>query len=297
MSFRPYATYSGYIALGIALVSGAAAMWLIDSLLQQSDPTELFKLLVGLLVALGLTGVALYWTLIAFKLDYHLNRNGLAIQWGLSQQRIPINAIEEVVPGKDIAMPPTFRGINLGGLRFGWGDLAGYGPLKFQTTAPLTQSLLIVTANQSYVISPRQPDAFVKAWRTRQELGPTQQWTTQVRRQWPFSIPLLADPLTWWLLGLAVLLCLALFGYISLNYPDLPPSLPVGFNSLGRADRIADKATLFILPAAGVIVWLVNAFLGSLMYRREKVGAYLLWGSSIAMQLTLWVAVLTITAG
>ena len=297
MSFRPYATYSGFVSLAIALVSGVAAMWFIDLLLRQTDPTELFKLFIGLLVALGLTGVALYWSLIAFKLDYHLNRNGLAIQWGLGQQRIPIKAIEEIVSGSDITMPPTFRGINLGGLRFGWGDLAGYGRLKFQTTAPLTQSLLIVTTNQSYVISPRQPDAFVKAWQVRQELGPTQQWTTQVRHQWPFSIPVLADPLTWWLLGVAALLCLALLGYISLNYPALPPSLPVHFNSLGRADRVADKATLFILPAAGVIVWLVNAFLGGLIYRHEKVGAYLLWGSSIAMQLCLWVAVLTITAG
>ena len=63
-----------------------------------------------------------------------------------------------------------------------------------------------------------------------------------------------------------------------------------------RADRIADKLVLFTLPAAGAIVWLTNAILGSLIYRREKVAAYLLWGSSIAMQLCLWVAVLTITA-
>jgi len=265
MSFRPYATYSGFIALGIAVVSGMAAIWLIASLLQQDDPTELFKLLVTLLVALGLTVAALYWTLIAFRLDYHLNRNGLAIQWGLGQQRIPIKAIEEVVPGKDIIVPATFRGINLGGLRFGWGDVAGYGPLKFQTTASLTQSLLVVTANQSYVISPRQPDAFLKAWHARQELGPTQQWTSQVRREWPFNSPLLADSLTWWLVGIAALLWLALLGYIALSYPDLPPSVPISFNSLGRADRIADKAALFTLPTAGVIVWLVNAFLGSLI--------------------------------
>ena len=47
--------------------------------------------------------------------------------------------------------------------------------------------------------------------------------------------------------------------------------------------------------AAGAIVLGLNTLLGSLIYRREKVAAYLLWGSAIVMQIFLWLAVLTIT--
>ena len=98
------------------------------------------------------------------------------------------------------------------------------------------------------------------------------------------------------MLGSAALLLLALLGYISLNYLDFPQALPIHFDSLGRADRIASRVFLFTLPAAGAIVWGINFILGSLIYRREKIGAYLLWGSTIAMQLGLWMALLTIIA-
>lgn len=293
MSFQPYPTRSGFIFSGLAVVFGALAIWLINLLVGQREPAQLFMLLVSLLIVLALAGLALYWSLVAFKLDYHLNRNGLAIQWGLGQQRIPINTIENIVSGQNMAA--VFKGFTVDGLPLGWGNLADNRPLKFRASAPLAQSLLVMTTNQAYVISPRRPEAFILAWQARQELGPTQHWSTGIRRRWPFNIALLNDPLAGWLLGLSATLCLALLGYLSLNYAGLPPSLPVHFNNLGHADRIADKATLFILPAAGGLVLLFNALLGSLIYRWEKVGAYLLWSSSVVMQLCLWVAMLTIT--
>ena len=294
MSFQPRPTYSGFIFLAVALFSGLTTLLLLGLLLERSDPAELINVLVGLVFALGLTVAALYWALVVFRLDYYLSRNGLAIRWGWGQLRIPLNRIERVVPGKDLSRPPTFRGVNLAGLHLGRGELDEDGPVSFRTTAPLAQSLLVVTANQAFVISPQNPDAFLKAWQLRRELGPTQQWTVQVRRQWPFNLPLLNDPLTWWLLGIAALICLALYGYISYRFEQIPPSLPIHFNSLGQADRIADKNVLFLLPAAGGLVLIVNTLLGSIVYHREKLATYLLWGSSVVMQLCLWVAALTI---
>jgi hypothetical protein len=297
MSFQPYPTRSGFIFLGVTFLFIIVAAFLTRSLLQQNDPPAIFNLLVGLLIVLGIIGATLHWTLVAFKLGYHLNRNGLAIQWGLGQQLIPFNLIQTIIPGKDITMPAKFRGANIAGLRVGRGELPGYGLLKFRATAPLADSLLIITPQQAYVISPNQPQAFLRAWHMRQPLGATQQWYEGVRRRWPFNIALLTDPLTWWLLTIAAFFCFALLGYLSLNYPDLPASLPIHYNNLGQADRIADKMTLFTLPAAGGIVWAVNLLLGSFFYQQEKLAAYLLWSSTVVMQFCLWVAVLTITAG
>ena len=296
MSFRPYPTRSGFITLAVTVISGATTILLINQLLQQNDPLQIFKYLIWMLVALGITGVALYLSLVAFRLDYHLSRNGVTIQWGLGQQRIPIEAIEKIIFGQQINTLPNFSSVNLGGLRLGWGESSDYGPLKLRTTAPTDHSLLIVTPNVSYLISPHQPQAFIKAWQIRRELGPTQHWNAQTRRQWPFNLPQFTDPLTWWLLAIAAALCFVLFGYIALQYANLPQALPVHFNNLGRADRIANKVTLFVFPAAGTLVWLVNGVLGILFYRREKVAAYFLWGSSIAMQLCLWLATLTIAS-
>ena len=294
MSFNPCPTRSGFIFLAITIASGIATLTLLNLLLRQSDPANTTSALIGLVIALAVTAAALYWTFVTFKLDYHLSRNGLVIRWGLGQLRIPISKIDQVVSGQALSSSPLFRGIKLGGLHVGQGELADYGPLTFRSTAPLAQSLLVVTTNQTYVISPRQPEAFLKALQARRELGPTQQWTVQIRRTWPLNKPLLNDPLTWWLLGAASLICLALLGYISSRYTGLPPSLPIHFNSLGHADRIADKNVLYLLPAAGFLVLIVNALLGSLIYSKEKLAAYLLWGSSVVMQLCLWMAGFTI---
>ena len=293
MHFQPYPTRSGFVSLGIALISAAIAVFLITLLPQQNNLPDVFKLLLGVFVMLGLTSTALYWTQIAFRLDYHLNRNGLAIQWGFAQQLIPFESIKNIIPGQELSTSTTFKGINIAGLRFGWGELAGYGAIKFYTTATLANSLLIVTPGQSYVISPRQPGKFLHAWQARQSLGPTQTWPAGIRRNWPLNTPLLADPLTWRLLGLAALTCLALFGYLSLTFPELPRQLPIQFDISGQA-RMADKSILFAFPGLGLFIMILNAILGSLIYRYEKVGAYLLWGSAIAMQVCLWVAVLTI---
>ena len=295
MNFQPYPTRSGFVSLGIVLIAGAVAVLLIKLLPQQNNLPDIFKLLVGVLLISGAIGLALYWAVIAFKLHYYLSRNGLAIQWGLAQQLIPFESIEKIVPGKNLSTSPKFRGLNIAGLRLGWGELTEYGQLKFHATATLAESLLVVTPHQTYVISPRQPDNFLRAWQARQPLGPTQAWPVGLRRSWPLSYPLLADPLTWRFSGLGALACFALLGYLCLIFPELPRSLPIHFDAFGVADRIADKSALFVLPAVGAAVLVINTLLGSLVYRWEKVAAYLLWGSALAMQICLWFAMLTLT--
>jgi hypothetical protein len=297
MIFQTYPTRSGFIYLGLTTMAGALAVFLITRLPQQSSLPQVFTLLVGILLVLGIMGIALYWAIVAFRLHYDLNRNGLAIQWGLVQQRIPFENIERVIPVKNLPALPAFKGINfnLGGIRFGWGELAEYGRLRFHSTANLAESLLVVTPHYTYVISPLQSDQFIHAWQTRQTLGPTQKWIPGVRRSWPFNYPLLADPFFWGFLGLSALACFALFGYLSLTFPQLPRSLPIHFNAFGLADRIADKSALFNLPIVGALTLALNTVLGSLIYRWEKVAAYLLWGSALTFQLCLWLAILTLT--
>jgi hypothetical protein len=304
MTFQPYPTRSGFVALVVAIFSGAAAIYLLYIILQPGQETltaiagmftldiiaTTFVLLVSCLLALLVALTSVYWTLIAIKLSYHLDRNGLIIQWGLTQYRIPFDTIQTVMPGQEVSTTAKFRQINLAGLRFGRGWLDDHGPLKFQTTASLVDSLLVATPRQTYVISPHQPERFLQAWQERQALGPTQQWSTTLHRSWPLTSPLLADRLAWWFLGIAALLWLALAGYLAFTYSNLPASLPVYFTALGRAGRISSKTTLLILPAAGAGVWLVNALLGELVYHKDRLAAYFLWGSTLLMQVCLGVA-------
>jgi hypothetical protein len=296
MTFQPYPTRANFILLGLAMLAGLVAVALLNLLPRQSELSHIFGLIVGILLMLGLMGLALYWSVVAAKLRYELNRNGLTIQWGAAQQLVPFESIQQIIPGRALSTPPAFVGLNLAGLRLGWGKMADFGKLKFHTTAPPTESLFVVTPVQTYVISPSQPDQFLQAWQARQTLGPTQKWVSEIQWNWPLNNPLLTDPLTWWLLGLAFVACLALFGYFSFTFAQLPRSLPIHFNSFGVPDRIADKSTLFNLPTVGLLVLVINTGLGILVYRWEKVGAYLLWGSALTLQICLWVAAITLTA-
>lgn len=295
MNLPPYPTKSGHFALAIAVFCAVITLILIDALLQQTTPSAIFWLLISCLVALAGVVVAGYWSIVGFKLNYHLNRNGLTIRWGLCQQRIPLNHIESIIPGQQLEQPINFSGVNFAGLRIGWGTTDEQEPVTFRTTAPLERSLLIVTPEQIYVISPENPDAFLKAWQDRQMLGPTHRWQEDAQWGWPLTIDMLIDPLSWWLIGSATFICLTLLGYVSLNYAELPPSLPIHFDNFGQADRIVDKINLFALPAVGGIALSLNIVLGGLIHHREKVAAYMLWGSTIVVQLFLWIATLTIT--
>lgn len=295
MTFRPYPTRSGLISLGAAIVFAALAMYSLTVLFSRQPPAQMFWSLLGVLAALALALLAVYWTNSAFNLRYYLDRNGLIIYWGLAQQAVPFEHIRQIIPGSTLTGDATFRGVNLAGLRAGSGRHPEIGALRYRTTAPLADSTLVITKTGGYVISPQQPQKFMAAWQSRQPLGPTRQWAERTRRPWPFSNPLLADRLAWGLLGGGLLLLLALLGYIALNYVDFPGALPVHFNNLGRADRIAPKIFLLVLPTVGATVWLFNLLLGSLIYPREKVGARLLWGSTVLLLLCMWVALFTIT--
>lgn len=295
MTFYPYPTRAGWIALAAGLVLAVVTLLMLNVVSDPQSPPQFFQAVMGFLAVLGLTLIALYWAIAGLTLQYHLNRNGIIIHWGFTQQYIPFEHIVEIVPGHTLPALPTFKGINLGGLRFGRGELAGYSTLRFRSTAAVGHSVLVVTQRASYLISPQQPDEFIKAWQNRQTLGPTQDWTEGLSRHWPFDTPLFSDVLAWWLLGLSGVLLLVLLGLISLTYSALPAALPIHFDSLGRADRIAPKLFLFTLPAAGAIVWAVNLVFGGLLYRREQLGAYLLWGSTIITMICLWVALFTIT--
>ncbi len=296
MNFSPHPTRSGFIFLALAVLAGLLAVLLINLLPRQSDLARIFMLSAGTLLAVAGMSLALYGAVLAFQLHYYLSRNGLVIRWGLAQQRIPVDSIQAIVPGDALPAAPTFIGLNVAGLRLGWGKLADYGRVKYHTTAAWAESLFVITPQQTYAISPNRPEEFLQAWQTRQSLGPTQNWSAGRQWGWPFNYPILTDRLTWWLLGLALLAGLALLGYLSSIFAGLPRSLPIHFDAFGLPDRIADKSALFTLPTLGLVALILDTLLGILVYRWEKVAAYLLWGSGLALQLCLWVAALSLTS-
>ena len=96
------------------------------------------------------------------------------------------------------------------------------------------------------------------------------------------------------LLALGLLLNLTLFAYIGWRYRALPESLPLHFDLLGQPDRFGVRSEIFMLPAIGLLLLVLNSLFSLVVQRWEKLGAYLLLGVSTVVQVLFWLAALNV---
>jgi hypothetical protein len=274
--------------------------WLLSVVINQSIPNyriNFLTFLMGLLVLLSVPVLVVlaYQTLSCLSLRYHLDRNGLAIRWFGSEQIIPIRDIQQIVPGQGPGNKVVRRrGLRWPGHERGTGSVPGVGKTHFFASQPLEEQLLLITPGRAYAISPGDPSGFTAAFASRAVMGPNRLLTAEARNSRWLTWPFWTDQTGWILLGAALVINLGLFAYLAGSFPHLDSQLPLHFNRLGQADRIGTKMELFALPIIGSIILLTNLVLGLLLYRRERAGSYLLWGSSAAVQALFWLAAFSI---
>lgn len=270
------------------LILDALLMWIATQL-----PVSIITFLLGVFVlaTLPLMLLALYWLVGLNRTSYSLDRNMLTIRWGAIQQVIPMASISQVLHGSEIeGQVNRFRGGRWPGLWVGQAEVAGIGPTLFYASGSVSQLVVIVTPGLAYAISPADLAGFVEAFDQRQKMGPTQPVEQVSVRPELFDWSLWTDKLAIGLVGTAMLACLLLFGYACLRFPGLAPRVALHFDASGVPDRFGPRAQVFLLPFIGLLAFGVNLGLGLPLYVRERVGAYLLWGGTVAVQIVAWVA-------
>jgi hypothetical protein len=290
------------VPLGILFIALIVSLdgWLLNRLINQTIRTQGINFpsfLMGLLVlsSIPVLVALVYQTLSCLTLRYHLDRNGIMVRWGGTEQVIPIRDIQRILPGKQLAGSTVRRrGLHWPGHERGEGLVPGVGRTRFVATQPLADQLLLVTPGLAFGISPHDPVEFIQAFESRRELGPNRLLKRETRRARWFTWPLWTDGTARVLVGAAVMINLCLFGYLSARFPGLDTQLPLHFNNQGMADRIGTKEELFALPIIGLIVLGTNLILGLILYKRERAGAYLLWGAAAAAQALFWLATFSI---
>jgi hypothetical protein len=270
--------------------------WLIEgSIRTQQINFGSFLVGVYILLSLPLLALLIYQTASWLSLRYRLDRNGIVIRSAGREEVIPIREVQRILPGERLGKGAVRRrGLHWPGHERGEGMIPGVGRTRFLATRPLTEQLILVTPGVAYGISPQDPEGFVRGFESRRELGPNRLLTHEERRAPWFGWALWTDQTAWALLGAALSINLALFGYIAIRFPGLDFQLPLHFNSLGQPDRIGTKMELFALPIIGLIVLGTNLVLGLALYRRERAGSYLLWGAAAAAQALFWLASISI---
>ncbi len=104
----------------------------------------------------------------------------------------------------------------------------------------------------------------------------------------------LRDRYLWGMVIVALFVNLGLFAFLLLVSNQLPPLVPLHFDASSVPDRIEPKSGIYSLPQIGLIMIVLNFVLGSVIYRREPLAAYLLGGVAIAAQFLFWFAAISI---
>jgi len=299
--------WEGLIVSGwLLLIDALLVFWILKR------PTDTLRFLLVLFIILTVPLIVhfLYRTWGAFTLEYWLDRNAVTIRWANMRQVIPLSEIRQVIQrdqrfyrendgANDSNLPENFTSENFREKQSWRYWPAPYvrtnthtvPPQMLFATQPPVHSLLLETKEMTFVISPADEAGFLAALQERYRLGPSQAKTVQQVRSSIFARfvgPGRVGPV---LLGIGLLGVLTLFGILMVQFPDLPNPLPIRYTREGLPEVVRDKDVLFRIPTIGLFAWIMNGLWGVLMaWRRQPVGAYLLWSGTIVVQAFLFMA-------
>lgn len=280
----------GVIILVLAIT---AVIGFINLARADVGPAFLISLLVGLFTFAPIP-LFIYRAYSLLRADYHMDRDSLAINWGLRVENIPLTDIEWIRSVNDLTHPLVLPSMSLPGGLLGVRRHPDLGVVEFLAADP-KKLLLIATARRIFVISPEDPAALTQTFARATEMGSIT--PAQAKSVYPSFIVMQA-----WTSGLArylwltaLFLNLGLFIWASLIIPSTP-RVALGPQFVGSALETVPSSQLIIFPVASLLLSIGGWIAGLYFYRwdRERVLAFIVWGSSTLTSLLFLLAVLFI---
>lgn len=295
------------VGLAIPTVLSLPFLFVVYRISVTPPSLELFWLVLFVLAAAAVSALFAYWALSALALSYVLTDEALVIRWGLAHQVIPLERITAVSYGFEHPAPKNRSGVYWPGNAAGRVTVDGIGQvLLYATYRSPAQLLYVQTPGTAYGIAPQDVRGFADALTTRlrppeisEESGPltvrslTLQLET-IHYAGPLRLRIFHDPVAMTITALALLINLALFGYVLYFYPSLPDLLPLHFNLLGEVDFIGPRGDVFRLPAIALGLFALDFTAAAVLHLRERVAAYVIVSTGLLVQAIFWVATIRI---
>ncbi len=293
-SFPPAKRQGMIVHVLITAVLAGLSAWAFISLSRaQVGPPIIVYLLVILLTLPPLPFFA-YRAYALQRADYILDRDSLAIHWGLRVEDIPLADIEWIRPVTDLTTPlrlPVFR---LPGAVLGLRRHPDLGVVEFLASES-GNLLLVATAKRVFAISPTNAAEFASTFRRSIELGSLS--PAPYKSVYPSFIFNRAweSPLArfLWLSGL--LLNLGLAAWVSFLIPSIE-RVALGFDPLGAPLEAVPSVRLIIVPLVSGLLFITGWLAGLFFFRFEKQRplAFIVWLSSALCGLLFLLAMLFI---
>ena len=275
----------------ILLLAGASVWGFTNLTNAQMGPIFVTYLLVGILAFapipfLGYRAYALY------KADYYIDRDSLAILWGLRVEDIPLTDIEWVRPASDLTNPLSLPRFRLPGAVLGTRRHPDLGAVEFIASSA-RNLILIATSKHVFAISPRDPASLVRTFARATELGSLT--PTAAKSVYPAFVITQAweSPMARFLWMTGLLLNLGLVAWVSFLIPSLA-QVPFGFDAFRVPNEAVPSVRLILLPLISSLMFITGLLAGLYLYRwdRERPLAFIIWLSSTLCALLFLVAVL-----
>ena len=280
-------------ALIILALAGASA-WGFWNLTRASvGPSFVNFLLVGLIAFAPIPFFG-YRAYSLYKADYYIDRDSLAMLWGLRVEDVPLTDIEWVRPATDLTHPLTLPRFRLPGAVLGTRRHPDLGLVEF-IASNTRNIILIATSKRVFAISPKDAAAFLATFRRATELGSL--LPAEAVSQYPsFLLARAWENLTarfLWLSGF--LLNLGLIAWVTFLIPAVS-RVSLGFDPSGAPLESVPSVRLILLPLLSALLFTAGVIAGLFFYREEKQQplAMIVWISSALTSLLFLLAVLFI---
>ena len=286
-------------ALGV-IVGGGLVAWAVVGAglaiqVAVGAPAE-FKTLLAWAVAVVLAGLAVAfanWTYGLFSMAYVIDADNLTVECGFRRVVIPIASIQRMIPGRTLDEAHV-EGLNWWGCHIGTADVKRVGYTMFYSTHSAPEELLyLVTSEAAYALTVLDQAAFAEEIQGRAVVGAVQRVPQRSIATGLAAFPFWRDRVAIAMAGLSALACLALGGYLLLQYPGLPRVVQLNFPALGGVVRIGEKDELLRIIYLGVAVLAANSVLGVLVHARERAAGLWLFASGGMLQAVLLAAAVT----
>ena len=274
----------------ILILAAIAAAGFINLTRAEVGPTFLVSMLVALVSFIPIP-FFIYRAYALMQADYHLDRDSLAIKWGLRVEDIPLTDIEFIRSADDLTVPLSLPSLPLPGGLIGIRRHPDLGVVEF-LASDARRLLLVATAKRVFVISPENPSALTQTFARATEMGSLT--PTESKSVYPSFVVTQA-----WSSGLArylwlttLFLNLGLFIWESLIIPTTP-RVALGSQFAGSTLETVPSSQLIIFPVASLLLSVIGWVAGLYFYRweKERVLAFVVWGSSMLMSLSFLIAI------
>jgi hypothetical protein len=226
------------------------------------------------------------------RADYYIDRDSLAMLWGLRIEDIPLTDIEWVRPASDLTRPLLLPRFRLPGALLGTRRHPDLGLVEFIASSS-RNLILIATSKRIFAISPQNAAGLVHTFARATEMGSLM--PAEPKSVYPSFLVTQAweSPIARFLWMSGILLNLGLIVWVGILIPSLS-RIPLGFNPFGAPGEAVSSAQLILLPLVSSLMFVLGITSGLYFYRweRQRPLAFVVWASSTLCAFLFLMAVL-----